>query len=75
MTKVLLLGLGRWGVNHYPRPNHWQPAVTDLFPGLPALPRTEQIVKEILSLPIHSEMGLDGADRVCDTIAEFYGRT
>ena len=58
---------------HYPKPNHLQPAVTGLFPFVPRLPRTEQIVKEILSLPIHGEMSLDLADIVCDAIAEFYG--
>jgi dTDP-4-amino-4,6-dideoxygalactose transaminase len=59
---------------HYPKPNHLQPAVTGLFPYIPKLPRTEQAVKEILSLPIHGEMTLDTADIVCDAIAEFYGR-
>ncbi len=59
---------------HYPKPNHLQPAVTGRFPFVPRLPRTEQIVKEILSLPIHGEMGLDTADIVCDAIGEFYGR-
>ncbi len=57
---------------HYPKPNHLQPAVTGLFPYVPKLPRTEQIVKEILSLPIHGEMSLDAADQVCDAIGEFY---
>jgi len=59
---------------HYPKPNHLQPAVTGLFPFIPRLPRTEQIVKEILSLPIHGEMGPEAADQVCDAIAEFYGK-
>jgi dTDP-4-amino-4,6-dideoxygalactose transaminase len=56
---------------HYPKPNHLQPAVTGLFPFVPRLPRTEQIVKEILSLPIHGEMSIESADRVCDAIVEF----
>jgi dTDP-4-amino-4,6-dideoxygalactose transaminase len=59
---------------HYPKPNHLQPAVTGLFPFIPKLPRTEQIVKEILSLPIHGEMGLEAADQVCDAVAAFYGK-
>jgi dTDP-4-amino-4,6-dideoxygalactose transaminase len=59
---------------HYPKPNHLQPAVTGRFPFTPRLPRTEQAVKEILSLPIHGEMGLDAADQVCAAIAEFYGK-
>jgi len=58
---------------HYPRPNHLQPAVAGLFPNIPKLPRTEEAVKEILSLPIHGEMTLDTADKVCDAIGEFYG--
>src|SRR5207245_11420370 len=59
---------------HYPRPNHLQPAVTGLFPFVPKLPRTEQIVKEILSLPVHGAMSLAAADQVCEAIAEFYGK-
>ena len=62
---------------HYPVPNHQQPGVTNRFKN-PAwagrLPKTEQAVKEILSLPIHGEMNLDAADKVCDAIAEFYGK-
>ena len=54
-----------------------QPSATGdhlAFPQHPRLPRTEQAVKEILSLPIHGEMSLDAADVVCDTVAEFYGK-
>jgi len=58
---------------HYPIPNHLQPAVNGLFPFAPKLPRTEQLVKEILSLTIHCEMSLDVADTVADAVAEFYG--
>jgi dTDP-4-amino-4,6-dideoxygalactose transaminase len=57
---------------HYPKPNHLQPAVAGRFPFNPRLPRTEQLVKEILSLPIHGEMSLEAADQVCDAIGEFY---
>ena len=53
---------------HYPKPNHLQPAVIGLFPYIPKLPQTEKAVKEILSLPIHGEMGLDAADKVCDCL-------
>jgi len=49
--------------------------VTCLLPFVPKLPRTEQLVKEILSLPIHGEMGLDTADQVCDALAQFYGKS
>jgi perosamine synthetase len=57
---------------HYPVPNHQQPAVTAKFSKLPSLPKTEQAVKEILSLPIHGEMSLASADAVCDAVARFY---
>jgi dTDP-4-amino-4,6-dideoxygalactose transaminase len=45
---------------HYPVPSHRQAAVEQLDP--PALPRTEQIVKEILTLPIsagHTDAEID----------------
>jgi len=59
---------------HYPVANHQQPAITGRFSDIPRLPKTEQAVKEILSLPIHGEMGLDAADRVCEAIGAFYGK-
>jgi len=59
---------------HYPVANHQQPAVTKLFKKLPKLPRTEQAVKEILSLPIYGELSLEDVDCVCDAIAEFFGK-
>jgi dTDP-4-amino-4,6-dideoxygalactose transaminase len=37
---------------HYPVPNHQQPAITDLYPVLPPLPRTEDYTRRILSLPM-----------------------
>ncbi|EEF60319.1 DegT/DnrJ/EryC1/StrS family aminotransferase [Pedosphaera parvula] len=59
---------------HYPVPNHQQPAVTSKFSNIPSLPKTEAAVKEILSLPVHGEMPVEDADKVCDAIAEFHGR-
>ncbi|MFO0793764.1 MAG: DegT/DnrJ/EryC1/StrS family aminotransferase [Candidatus Brocadiaceae bacterium] len=57
---------------HYPVPNHKQPAITKKFNNLPKLPKTEEFVDDILSLPIHGEMSLDEAKVVCDFIAKFY---
>jgi dTDP-4-amino-4,6-dideoxygalactose transaminase len=57
---------------HYPVPNHQQPALTSRFKDIPALPRTEQAVKEILSLPIHGQMTIASADVVCDAVSRFY---
>ncbi len=59
---------------HYPVANHQQPAVTKLYPHLPKLPRTEAVVKEILSLPIYGELPLEDVDYVCDAILEFFGK-
>jgi len=59
---------------HYPVPNHLQPAITSNFADLPALPHTERIVREILSLPIHGEISLDDIDYVSDCIIEFCRR-
>ena len=56
---------------HYPIPNHLQPAITSRFRNLPALPRTEQAVGEILSLPIHGGIAMDDVDYVSDCIVEF----
>jgi len=59
---------------HYPVPNHQQPAVTSRFSNIPRLPKTEQTVNEILSLPIHGEMPLSDVDAVCEAISEFYAK-
>jgi dTDP-4-amino-4,6-dideoxygalactose transaminase len=59
---------------HYPVACHQQPAITSQFNDLPRLPVTEQIVNEILSLPIHGKMDLDAAATVCQEIERFYGR-
>lgn len=57
---------------HYPVANHQQPAITKLYPDLRALPRTEQIVNEILSLPIYGELPMEDVDYVCDAVLEFF---
>jgi len=55
---------------HYPVPTHRQPAVENLKP--PALPRTEQLVKEILTLPM-SAMHTDAEiDEVTAAVREFF---
>ncbi|MCL5097952.1 MAG: DegT/DnrJ/EryC1/StrS family aminotransferase [Candidatus Omnitrophica bacterium] len=59
---------------HYPIPNHQQPAVTHLFPHQAPLPKTEQVVGEILSLPISGELSTADANRVCDGVSAFYGQ-
>lgn len=55
---------------HYPIPTHRQPAVKRLAP--PPLPRTEALVKEILSLPMSANHTDDEIDRVIDAIHAFF---
>jgi dTDP-4-amino-4,6-dideoxygalactose transaminase len=55
---------------HYPVPTHRQPAVENLAP--PALPRTERLVREILSLPMsamHTEAEIDS---VIEAVRAFF---
>ena len=59
---------------HYPIANHQQPAITKLYSNLPSLPKTEDAVNEILSLPIYGELPLEDADYVCNSIMEFFGK-
>jgi dTDP-4-amino-4,6-dideoxygalactose transaminase len=59
---------------HYPVANHQQPAVKNLYPNLPALPKTEAVVEKILSLPVYGELPLEYVDVVCAAISEFFGK-
>ncbi len=58
---------------HYPVANHQQPAITARYDDIPALPRTEALVGEILSLPIYGELPIADAERVAAAIAEYRG--
>ena len=55
---------------HYPVPSHRQPAVEQLNP--PALPHTEQLVKEILTLPISAGHTDAEIDEVIRAIRAFF---
>jgi dTDP-4-amino-4,6-dideoxygalactose transaminase len=57
---------------HYPVPCHRQPAVESL--ASPALPATERLVREILSLPMSAGHTEAEADEVAAAIREFFGR-
>jgi len=56
---------------HYPVPTHRQPAVERF--AAPALPRTEQLVEEILSLPLSAGHEDAEIDRVVAAVREFFG--
>jgi dTDP-4-amino-4,6-dideoxygalactose transaminase len=72
---ALAAHLGRRGIQtgvHYPVPAHRQPALEGLAP--PALPRTEQLAGEILTLPLsagHTEAEIDA---VAAAVREFLER-
>ncbi|MBV8780469.1 MAG: DegT/DnrJ/EryC1/StrS family aminotransferase, partial [Phycisphaerae bacterium] len=53
---------------HYPVPNHQQPAITELYGTLPKLPKTENYVKRILSLPMYPDMTDEQVGMVVSTI-------
>ena len=55
---------------HYPVPCHKQPAVAELDP--PDLPVTEQIVKEILTLPLSPDHTEAEIDQVADSVRQFF---
>ena len=57
---------------HYPVPCHRQPAVERLRP--PALPRTEKLVEEILSLPMSAQHADAEIDEVVAAVREFFAR-
>jgi len=59
---------------HYPMACHQQPAITDMFNDLPALPNTEKWVNDILSLPMHGQLSMEEVDYVCDAVRAFYGK-
>jgi dTDP-4-amino-4,6-dideoxygalactose transaminase len=58
---------------HYPVPVHLQPAYQARLAEYPAgLPQTTRAMREILSLPIYPQLGLDAADRVIAEIRRFF---
>lgn len=56
---------------HYPIPIHLQPAYQELGYQEGDFPVTEQIAKEILSLPMYPELDSDAIDYVVNTIKAF----
>lgn len=57
---------------HYPVPIHRQPAWVNAFGDGPALPRAEQVAREILSLPVHPDMTDAEVERVARTASRFF---
>lgn len=60
---------------HYPVPNHLQPAVVERFGKQPPLPRTEDYVKRMLSIPMFPSLTETEVIAVSDAIKSFLART
>lgn len=63
--------LERYGIDtavHYPVPVHRMPYIEDP----PWLPRTDEAVNEILSLPMHPLLGDDEVDRIIEGVRTFF---
>lgn len=56
---------------HYPLPIHLQPAYRHLHPGPGALPVTEHLAGEILSLPLYPELSEEQVEHIAQAIREF----
>jgi dTDP-4-amino-4,6-dideoxygalactose transaminase len=56
---------------HYPVPNHQQPAIEELYGKLPTLPKTEDYVKRILSLPMFPALTEEDVKTVTGAIKDF----
>lgn len=56
---------------HYPVASHRQPAVERFMPG--ALPRTDRLVNEILTLPLSAGHTDGEIDTVADAVRSFFG--
>jgi dTDP-4-amino-4,6-dideoxygalactose transaminase len=56
---------------HYPKPVHLQPALAGLAHG--ELPVSEQLAREVLSLPLYPELPLDVVARICGEVRAFCG--
>ena len=53
---------------HYPLPCHRHPHVIERFGPTTALPRTEELVARILSLPLHPYLPRTEVERVCERL-------
>ena len=56
---------------HYPVPNHLQPAITDLYGPPVSLPRTEDYVRRILSLPMFPQIEQQEVKQVAEAIKAY----
>jgi dTDP-4-amino-4,6-dideoxygalactose transaminase len=57
---------------HYPAAVHQQPAYFQQAKESPALPNTDALVREILSLPLHPHLSSEAVDVTCAAVREFF---
>lgn len=57
---------------HYPAAVHQQPAYADKTALSPALPRTESVLREILTLPLHSFLSEKAVEVTSEAVREFF---
>lgn len=57
---------------HYPVPVHLQPAYQDQLPRVAPLPWTEQVARQVLSLPMFPQLSDDQIRRVGECIVRFH---
>lgn len=58
---------------YYPVPLHLQPCFADLGYREGDFPVSEQLCREVLSLPVYPELGEDRAAQVAEAVRAFYG--
>jgi dTDP-4-amino-4,6-dideoxygalactose transaminase len=58
---------------HYPRPIHLQPAMASAGGRVGDLPVSERLSKEVLSLPLYPELGLDTVQRIAEALRRATG--
>lgn len=71
--RALLHARGIGTLVHYPVPVHLQPAYTDLRFATGALPVTEQVAAEVMSLPLYYGMSDEDVARVAECVNECAG--
>ena len=56
---------------HYPAAVHQQPAYARIAKESPSLRNTDELIPEILSLPLHPHLPAEAVDAVCADVREF----
>jgi len=70
--QAALRGVGVPTAIYYPRPLHRQPAYAGHHDGM-ALPVSDDLSRRILALPIHPDLSIADAERVCDAVTRALG--